>query len=48
MLAQVDEHWYYNCQAQGLSSGEGLIYHVRDKKIKTNKEGEEIVVDDGV
>jgi len=48
VLAQVDKHWYYNCQAQGLSSGEGLIYHVRDKKIKTSKEGEEVVVDEGV
>jgi hypothetical protein len=25
VLAQVEEHWYHNCQAQGLSSGEGLI-----------------------
>ena len=47
MLAQVEEHWYRNCQAQGLSSGEGLIYHVRDRKTK-DKDGEVIVVDEGV
>lgn len=48
LLKQVDEHWYYNCQAQGLSSGEGLIYHVRDRKIKEGKDGETVVVDEGV
>jgi hypothetical protein len=48
LLRLVDEQWYYNCRAQGLSSGEGLIYHVRDKKIKENKDGELIVVDEGV
>jgi hypothetical protein len=47
VLAQVEEHWYHNCQAQGLSSGEGLIYHVRDRKTK-DKDGEVIVVDEGV
>jgi hypothetical protein len=48
LLKRVDEHWYYNCQAQGLSSGEGLIYHVRDRKTKEGKDGETIVVDEGV
>jgi hypothetical protein len=48
VLRQIDEGWILNCRAQGLSSGEGLIYHVRDRKTKTNKEGEEMVVDDGV
>jgi hypothetical protein len=48
LLREVDLNWYYNCQAQGLSSGEGLIYHVRDRKTKEGKDGEEIVVDEGV
>src|SRR5215210_7260438 len=48
LLKRVDEHWYYNCQAQGLSSGEGLIYHVRDRKTKEGKDGETVVVDEGV
>src|SRR5215208_7990617 len=48
LLKRVDEHWYYNCQAQGLSSGEGLIYHVRDRKTKEGKNGEPVVVDEGV
>src|SRR5918995_1436103 len=48
LLKRVDERWYYNCQAQGLSSGEGLIYYVRDRKIKEGKDGETVVVDEGV
>jgi hypothetical protein len=48
LLRQVDEQWFYNCQAQGLSSGEGLIYHVRDKKTKEKDDGEVVVVDEGV
>ena len=48
LLKRVDERWYYNCQAQGLSSGEGLIYHVRDRKTKEGKNGEPVVVDEGV
>jgi hypothetical protein len=47
LMEEVDLHWYYNCKAQGLSSGEGLIYHVRDRKTK-EKDGETIVVDEGV
>src|SRR5215213_5585833 len=48
VLRRIDEHWYFNCQAQGLSSGEGLIYHVRDRKTKEGKDGETVVVDEGV
>src|SRR5215207_11705394 len=48
VLRRIDEHWYFNCQAQGLSSGEGLIYHVRDRKTKERKDGETVVVDEGV
>jgi hypothetical protein len=47
LLSLVDSHWYHNCQAQGLSSGEGLINNVRDRKTK-EKDGEIIVVDEGV
>lgn len=47
LLADADSQWYYNCQAQGLSSGEGLINNVRDRKTK-EKDGETIVVDEGV
>jgi hypothetical protein len=48
LLRLVDEHWHYNCQAQGLSSGEGLIYSVRDRRTKEGKDGETVVVDEGV
>jgi hypothetical protein len=48
VLRRIDEHWYFNCQAQGLSSDEGLIYHVRDRKTKEGKDGETVVVDEGV
>jgi hypothetical protein len=47
LLEDVDNHWYYNCQAQGLSSGEGLINSIRDRRTK-EKDGETIVVDEGV
>jgi len=48
VIKDIDPQWYYNCQAQGLSSGEGLIYHVRDRRTKEGKDGEEVVVDEGV
>jgi len=51
LLRPVDDAWYNNL-ATGLSSGEGLIYAVRDeiKKNKTDKYGntKEIVEDAGV
>jgi hypothetical protein len=47
LLKQVGEEWYHRCRAQGLSSGEGLIWHVRDPK-KKEKDGDVIVVDEGV
>ncbi len=30
-LAEVDPRWNAECRASGLSTGEGLIYHVRDQ-----------------
>jgi hypothetical protein len=56
MLAQVDPAWARDRVKQGLSSGEGLIYHVRDeqwgKRRKKDKrqvaDHEDILVDEGV
>ena len=48
LLKLVDEDWYYNRQSQGLSSGEGLIYSVRDRKTKEKDDGTLVVVDEGV
>lgn len=41
----IDLNWKIN---SGLSSGEGLIFAVRDKITKTNKKNEEEIVDEGV
>jgi hypothetical protein len=48
VMEKIDQQWYYSCLAQGLSSGEGVIHHVRDRKTKEGKGGETIVVDEGV
>jgi hypothetical protein len=52
VLEDIDRDWCYKCRAGGLSSGEGLIHSVRDRKMKTKKEksgGEvEEVIDGGV
>jgi len=52
LLAQVDEHWLAHCAASGLSSGEGLIWAVRDPIIRRrrSKDGitEEQTEDEGV
>jgi hypothetical protein len=46
MLREVDPYW---TPASGLSSGEGLIYHVRDKIVREPPEGgEPEVLDEGV
>ena len=44
---KVDPQWASNCQASGLSSGEGLIYAVRDEVSATRK-GQIEVIDAGV
>jgi hypothetical protein len=43
----ADERWAHNCNATGLSSGEGLIWAVRDAISKTGKNNEQ-VADAGV
>lgn len=43
----MDDEWEANCTASGLSSGEGLIWAIRDA-IKTMKKGEEVETDPGV
>jgi 5S rRNA maturation endonuclease (ribonuclease M5) len=34
MLGKVEEEWAQNCITSGLSTGEGLIYHIRDNRIE--------------
>ena len=58
LLESVDEHWSRECVAKGLSSGEGLIWAIRDpierfdrpRRTKDNPhpEAELVVVDPGV
>ena len=48
LIGKLDTEWAAKCFKQGLSSGEGVIHHIRDKKTKTDKEGNIFVVDEGV
>ncbi len=49
IFTTADPAWAENCIRSGLSSGEGLIYHVRDAAMGIDrKTGEEMVVDGGV
>jgi hypothetical protein len=48
LMGAVDEEWATERVASGLASGEGLIYHVRDRVERENKDGEREVVDEGV
>jgi hypothetical protein len=53
VFAQTDAEFFANCFPSGLSSGEGLIFHVRDpvSEIRFGKggtEGKKVLVDDGV
>jgi len=48
LMVAVDEEWTTERVASGLSSGEGLIYHVRDRVERENKDGKREVVDEGV
>lgn len=47
LLELADPNWA-KLVASGLSSGEGLIHHVRDQVLGLDKTGNEIVVDKGV
>jgi len=48
MMSSAEPEWSENRVLTGLSSGEGLIYHVRDRVEGENKQGEPIVLDPGV
>ena len=47
-LQNMDEAWADERLRTGMSSGEGLIYHVRDRVAHFDKDGEEIEDDPGV
>jgi hypothetical protein len=47
MLSQVDETWAKTRIKSGLSSGEGLIFNVRDARWGTDKEGQPVLEDEG-
>ncbi len=48
LMDAADSEWTAGRVLHGLSSGEGLIYAVRDRIEGENKDGEKIVVDPGV
>ena len=48
ILKLADPKWETDNINSGLSSGEGLIFHVRDPVTKINKDGEEEIIDAGV
>ena len=48
LMLEVDQEWAEERVLGGLSSGEGLIFAVRDRVISEDKKGEEIVLDAGV
>jgi hypothetical protein len=47
IFTQIDPVWVKDCMTGGLSSGEGLIYQVRDPRYGM-KDGEEVLLDEGV
>jgi hypothetical protein len=48
LMRAADEQWIDERVLHGLSSGEGLIYAVRDRLEGENKKGEMVVLDEGV
>jgi hypothetical protein len=48
LMEEVDPAWAIGRVVSGISSGEGLIHHVRDRREKQDKDGEIEVVDEGV
>jgi hypothetical protein len=48
LMRSADERWIDERVLHGLSSGEGLIYAVRDRLEGENKKGETVVLDEGV
>jgi hypothetical protein len=47
-MDDADPEWAENRVLEGLSSGEGLIYAVRDKQMGRNRKGELIIEDESV
>lgn len=47
LLSQVDEAWSQKRIKSGLSSGEGLIFNVRDERWGTSKDGQPVLEDEG-
>lgn len=47
-FSQVDGDWLKDRVSSGLSTGEGLIYQVRDMRSGKNKDGDIVVLDAGV
>jgi hypothetical protein len=47
LMRIADPGWAAGRIVGGLSSGEGLIYQVRDEVVKTTKKGEEALIDPG-
>jgi hypothetical protein len=47
LMRAVDRYWAEERVENGLSSGEGLIYQVRDKRMGVNKDGETVLEDPG-
>jgi len=47
-LGAIDDGWARSRVLPGLSSGEGVIYHVRDEIWGRNKKGAKVLVDEGV
>jgi hypothetical protein len=48
LMGSADKQWTEERWLHGLSSGEGLIYAVRDRLEGENKNGEQMVLDEGV
>jgi hypothetical protein len=48
ILAHADKPWASERVLGGLSSGEGLIWAIRDPIVRRNKKGEDELVDEGV
>lgn len=48
LLARIDGEWLSGCVAAGLTSGEWLIWRIRDRVARQGADGAEEVVDPGV
>jgi phage/plasmid primase-like uncharacterized protein len=48
LFALIEDDWVQERIGNGMSSGEGLIWEVRDEVVREDENGEEVVVDAGV